>query len=236
MKMNIEGLSRLLGTVSCMMLMLSMTSCLDDSDGVEPAVVAHVSLFHASPDAPDLYVLLDDNPLSSQPLEYSDNTTYLQFYTGNRELAFNSYNASNRLIDTTFNFKENTAYSVFVVNEQEDLSTLLVEDELETPASGKASVRFIQLSPDAPEVDFSVGEENSLEFTNQEFKQATDFTEVDADMYTLTVKATGEEESLVSVQEAEFIAGRVYTVILRGYANPPSGNSNGLNVQIIRNF
>lgn len=235
MKVNFEVLNKLVGILSGMVVMLSLTSCLDDEDGVEPVPVAYVSIFHASPDAPDLDVVLDGRHLFNQPLEYTDYTSYLRFYTGNREIEFNSFNASNVLADTTYNFQASEAYSVFVINDVADLSTLIVEDNADTPATGKALVRFIQLSPDAPAVDFSVGEDNTPLFTNQQFKQATDFTEVTADTYSLAVKAAGGSDALVSVPEAELKSGGIYTVIVRGFTNPPSGNSNGLSIQIIQN-
>ncbi|MEQ9438797.1 MAG: DUF4397 domain-containing protein [Cyclobacteriaceae bacterium] len=227
-------MNKLAGILSFMVVLLGMTSCMEDEGDMEPISVAYVSIFHASPDAPDLDVVLDDQPIFNEPLEYTDFANYRQFYTGERELAFNAYNASNVLADTTFDFQENKVYSVFVINDLADLSTLIVEDKADTPESGKALVRFVQLSPDAPALDFSVGED-SLLFTNQEFKQATDFTEVDADTYALALKTAGEDDTLVSVPDAELISGRIYTVIARGFTNTPAGNTNGLSIQIIQN-
>lgn len=233
MKLNFELLKKIAGILSILVVMLSLTSCLDDEG--EPVPVAYVSIFHASPDAPDLDVVLDDQPVFNQPLEYTDYTNYLQFYTGNRELAFHPYNASNVLLDTTYNFQAGTTYSVFVTDEEDALSALILEDQADAPAEGNALVRFIHLSPDAPAVDFSVGEEDTPLFAGQEFKDATDFTEVTADTYALALKAEGEEETLVSVPDAELGAGRIYTILARGYADPPSGNNNELSIQIIRN-
>lgn len=211
-----------------------MTSCLDDDDAVDPAPVAYVSIFHASPNAPDLDVVLDNKLLFNQAMEYTDYFGYLRFYTGNREMEISEHNASNVLADTTYNFQPDKAYSVFLIDEVEELSTLIVEDSIEAPAADKVWIRFVHLSPDAPAVDFSV-ENSTASFTNRSFKQASAFTELNADDYSMILTATANDEALVSVPETELESGGVYTVIARGFVAPPAGNSNGLSIQVIRN-
>jgi len=232
MKVNFGLLNKLIGILGSMVVMLSLTSCFDDEG--EPTPVAYVSIFHASPDAPDLDVVLDNQPIFNQPLEYTDYTGYRQFFTGNRSLAFNPFNANNVLLDTTYNFQPNKAYSVFVAGEVDDLSALIVEDQADEPAEGNALVRLIHLSPDAPAVDFIVGDEDTPLFSDQAFKEATDFTEVAADTYELTVTAVDGSEALVSVPDAELEEGDIYTIIVRGFADPPAGNTNDLSIQIVQ--
>ena len=235
MKVDVEMMKKLVGMISSIAFLLTMTSCLDSDDDTAPVDVAFVSIYHASPDAPDLDVILDDEPLFNQPLEYTDFTDYLQFYTGSRDLAFNTYNATTELADTTFNFQNNKAYSVFVVDELSNLSTVIVEDEAETPGSGEAMVRFVQLSPDAPALDLTIGEEDSLVFSDRSFKQITDFTEIDADSYPMVLTDSETLDTLVSVSDADLDAGKIYTIIARGFLDTPSGNNNSLSIQIIEN-
>lgn len=232
MKVNFELLNKLVVILGSMAIMLSLTSCLDDEG--EPTPVAFVSIFHASPDAPDLDVVLDGQLLFDQALEYTDYSIYRQFFTGNRELEFSPYNANNVLLDTAYNFQADKAYSVFVAGEEDNLSALIVEDQADEPAEGNALVRLVQLSPDAPAVDFIVGEEDTPLFSDQAFKEVTDFTEVAADTYALAVTEVDGSEALVSVSDAELEEGDIYTVIVRGFVNPPSGNTNDLSIQIIQ--
>jgi hypothetical protein len=232
MKVNFGLLNKLAGILGSMVIMLSLTSCFDD-DG-EPTPVAYVSIFHASPDAPDLDVVVDNQSAFNQPLEYTDYTGYNQFFTGNRELAFHPFNANNVLLDTTYNFQANKAYSVFVAGEVDNLSALIVEDQADEPAEGNALVRLVHLSPDAPAVDFIVGDEDTPLFSDQAFKEITDFTEVAADTYELTITDVGGSEALVSVPDAELDEGDIYTVIVRGFVDPPSGNTNDLSIQIVQ--
>ncbi|WP_277478789.1 DUF4397 domain-containing protein [Catalinimonas alkaloidigena] len=233
--MNSNVFHKFVGMLSYLAAPLILSGCLED-DSVEPTPIAYVSIYGASPDAPDLDVVLDNKLLFNQPLEYTDYTGYLQFYTGNRRLEFSEYNASTVFMDTTFNFQADKAYSVFVTDEVDELTTLIVEDSTSTPAEGKAWIRFVHLSPDAPVVDFLIEGENSTEsFTNQSFEEASTFTEVDADTYSMLLTATGNDEELVAVPETDLESERVYTVVVRGYADPPAGNSNALSIQVVRN-
>jgi hypothetical protein len=230
MKVNFGLLNKLTGILGSMAVMLFLTGCLDDE---EPTPVAYVSIFHASPDAPDLDVVVDGRLAFNQPLEYTDYTSYNQFFTGNRELEFSPYNANNVLLDTTYNFEANKAYSFFVAGEEANLSALIVEDVADEPAEGNALVRLVHLSPDAPAVDFIVGDADTPLFSDQTFKEITDFTEVTADTYELAITAVGGSEALVSVPDAELDEGDIYTIIVRGFVTPPAGNTNDLSIQIV---
>ena len=215
--------------------LVPLTGCMDDEgETLEPIPTAYVSIYNAAPDAPELDVLVDNRQIFRQPLNYTDFTRYLNFYTGDRELKISSFNASSVLVDTTVNFQPDKAYSVFITDDVADLSAVVVEDNTDAPASGKALIRIVHLSPDAPAVDL-VQEDGTSFFTNQPFKQASDFTEVDADTYDLMLNVAGSSDEVASIPDADFRAGGVYTIIVRGFATPPAGNTNSLSVQILNN-
>ena len=206
----------------------------DDTEVIEPVPTAYVSIYNASPDAPELDVTVDNRQIFSQPLRYTDYTRYLNFYTGDRDLKISSFNANNALVDTKINFEPNKAYSVFIADDVADLSAVVVEDNVDAPEAGQALVRMIQLSPDASAVNL-VDEDGSSLFANQTFKQASEFKAVDADTYNLKLNAADSNDQVLSIPDANFIAGGVYTIIVRGFATPPAGNANGLSVQIVNN-
>src|SRR5688572_12119329 len=145
---------RLVGLLAMIVLIVTLTACLNDDDN--PVVpVALVSLYHGSPDAPDLDIEVDNRQINFYPFEYSDFTGYLRFYTVQRNLKFGPYAASNIVIDTAVTFEDDRAYSVFVVDEYEDVSIVVLNDNSAAPASGKAKVRVINIAPDAPAINFA---------------------------------------------------------------------------------
>jgi hypothetical protein len=220
----------------CLALVVLLASCMDDdkNEQIQPVPVAYVSIYHGSPSAPELDVFVDNRPVNR--LEFTDYTGYLNFHTGDRNFKVNPFNASNALVDTTINFVDGAFYSLFIVNDMAGVQALAVRDSATAPAAGKAKVRFINLSPDAASLDLASNENTTPMFTGQAFKQPSEFVEVDAENYSFDVKTSGQAEALVSVSDINLQPGKFYTIITRGFANPPAGNNNALSVEVIRNL
>lgn len=216
-------------------IIVLLASCTEDEEKfvTEPVEVAYVSIYHASPDAPDFDIIVDDRVINARPFDYSSHSGYLNFLTGDRTIRFNATNADNALIDTTFTFEQGKAYSIFAADRVSRIEALLVEDSAASPSANKAMVRFVNLSPDAASFDVSSPEWSAPLFTGQSFKEASAFKEVDARRYTFEVRNAGEEQALVSAVNIDIQPGRYYTIISRGFSTPPAGNTNGLSVEVI---
>jgi hypothetical protein len=234
MKNSVVGFlrRRALSFVMLSALVVFLSACLDDDKApVTPVPLGYVSIYHAAPDAPSLDIIVDDNRINSNPFTYSEYSGYLNFYTGNRNLKFSAINAANALVDTTFSVVEGKAYSVFVINTLSRLETLVVTDSAAAPAAGKAMVRFVNLSPDAPAIELT--ENGNSVFAGTFFKSATDFKEVDAKNYTFDLKSVASQEVILSAKNINLQQGGFYTIITRGFKNPPSGNTNVLSVEVL---
>ncbi len=220
----------------CMTLLVLLASCMDDDDGLvtEPVEVAYVSIYNAAPDAPDLDIIVDGRVINRNPFDYTSYSGYLNFFTGTRDIKFSAVNANSALVDTTFNLENGKAYSLFAVNVLPDVEALLVVDSAAAPASGKAMVRFVNLSPDASAFEVSAAEgASALAFAQTAFKQATAFSEVDADTYTFEVKNAGSSDVIIKAEDVEIRPGRYYTIITRGFVTAPAGNNNVLSVEVL---
>lgn len=225
---NVKLLSIVGGT-----FLLTATGCNLDSD--EPEVlppVSYVALYQASPNSPDLNIILDDKVIDNA-FEYTDHTGYLRFFTGTRTLEFGPAGASNIVIDTTMKFDEAKAYSIFVVDRYQDADLLILNDDTNAPASGKAKVRFLNLSPDAPKLTLREAEASTPMFTGQEFKAPSDFMEVDAKKYNLVVTNDTGDETLLSMPNAVLLEGWSYTILVRGFQSPPGGSTSVLSAELI---
>lgn len=216
-------------------LVFFLASCMDDDDTFvsEPLEVAYVSVYHAVPDGPQFDIVVDDRVINRNPFDYASYSGYLNFFTGNRSIKFTAAGASNALIDTTFNFADGKAYSLFAINSLPRTEALLVVDSAAAPQAGKARVRFIHLSPDAPAFDVTISGDTAALFTHQTFKDATEFKEIDAGVYSFDIADTGSSAVTLSAKDVQIVAGRFYTILTRGFANPPQGNTHGLSVEVL---
>ena len=226
--------AKLRASIIAVALVVFMMSCLDDdnADTVQPVPVSYVSIYNASPDAPALDVIVDSKRVNAYPFDYTDYSGYLNFYTGERNFTISSFNASNALVDTTLNLVQGNAYSLFLIDRVSSLETLLVRDSTAAPATGKAVVRFVHLSPDAPQVSVNVAGDSTELFTQTGFRSVTSFKEVDAKTYSFEVKdANGNV--LLNAKDVNLESGGYYSILVRGFATPPAGSNNALSVEVI---
>src|SRR5690554_1959638 len=221
-KMNKMKLSNLL-TKSIGILSLAaipfLTSCLDDDDAnVNPEPVAFVSFYHGLPNLSSLRMDVDNEPIPwtlTDNFDYSTYVDYGRFYTGNRNFSFKLGNAANSLLDTLVKFEADKAYSFFLSEEQEDTFVpIIVEDEIESPASGKAMIRLVHLSPDAPDVILQIGDEEEEIFENQAYREVSDFTEIDAGRVNFNLLSGENGDSLISADNINIREGRIYTLVV----------------------
>lgn len=212
-----------------------LTSCDDDDDddmGLNET--ASVMVVHASPDAPGVDLLIDDTKVNTAALTYPNNTGYLDVEAGRRNVKVNAAGTSTTVINANLDLERDQNYSVFAINTLSNIEPLVLEDDLTAPASGKAHVRFVHLSPDAPAVDIAVTNGPVL-FSNRAFKSATDFTPVDATSYDLEVRLAGTNTVVLSVPGVQLASGRIYTIFAKGFVAPPTGNNNALGAEVIIN-
>lgn len=216
-------------------LMLGLTACdLDDDDDAVMPPTAYVSLYNASPDSPGLSIIVDQRVINNNSFDYADNTGYLRFYTGDRKLEFGPFGANNVIADTTVKFEQDKAYSVFIVDNFQDPDFLVLSDETPQPAEGKAKVRFLNLSPDAPDVDLLEEGSDTPLIAGQSFKETSEFVEVDAKVHDFEVKlSSGDGDVLLTVPNADLKNGWSYTIIVRGFQTPPAGSNSVLSAEII---
>ena len=212
--------------------LLVATGCkLDDAQDTLPPA-AYVSLYQASPDSPGLNIILDQKVINDGKFDYTDHTGYLRFFAGNRTLQIGPAGANNVVADTTMKFEDGKAYSVFFVDTFNKVDLLVLDDNTDSPAAGKAKVRFLNLSPDAPDVDLQVADTGAPLATGVSFKEPTGFTEIDANKYAFQVKASSGDV-LLSLPNTVLLDGWSYTVIVRGFKNPPNGSENVLSAEVI---
>jgi hypothetical protein len=96
---------------------------------------------------------LPNNPNPANPL--SGITPYTSISYGYRELGFGFTNLNSYLASMNNYFEPGNYYSVFVADTVEygQLQCVMLKDNLVILDSGKAQIRFVNLSPDAPAMD-----------------------------------------------------------------------------------
>lgn len=219
-------------TIASLFGAIILSGC--EKDDEAPAQ-ARVLVTHASPDAPGVDLLVDDQKVNSAALTFPSNTGYLAVNSGTRNIKVNAAGTSTSVINANLTLEANKNYSVFAVNRLATIEAVVLEDNLATPAAGKAHIRVVHLSPDAPAVNIGIAGSSANVFTNLAFKGATAFTPVDAGTYNFEIRLASNNAVALAIPSTVLTAGKIYTIFARGFVAPPTGNTNTLNVSIINN-
>jgi hypothetical protein len=211
---------------------VTLASCSnDDSNPVAPATTGRVMAVHASPDAPAVDLLVDGS-VAGSGLAFPSNTAYLAVSSGTRNLKVNVGGTTTTVVDANLPVAAGASYTVFATDSVTRIAPLVLTDDLATPASGKAHVRFVHLSPNAPAVDVAV-QGGGVLFGNRAFKQFTSFTPVDAGTYDLEVRLAGTGTVVLPLPGIALAPGKIYTVFARGFVG--AAGAQALGAQIIAN-
>lgn len=180
------------------------------------ATQARVRVVHASPDAPAVDVWVNDNvAFSNAP--FKGITPYAALATGTYNVKVVPTGATEPVVieaDLTLEAKD---YTVVAVGKLENIEPLVLVDNNSTPAEGKAHVRFVHASPDAPAVDIAV-KGGPVLFSNIAFKGVGDYTPVDAGTYDLEVRLAGTDTVALDVPGVNLTGQTVYTIFAMGLA------------------
>lgn len=206
----------------------------DNGDGdtfldLTPAT-SNILVVHTSPDAPAVDLLVDDAVIGM--LQFAENTNYIGTPSKTTNIKVNVSGTSNTVIDADLNFKPSKNYSIFAIDSVANISALVLEDNLAAPPAGKAHVRFIHLSPDAPVVDVTLTD-GTMIFNNYAFSNHSDFTPLDAGTYNLEVRVAGTTTVALPLNGIQFDDGKIYTVYAKGFLN--GMGAQALGAEIIEN-
>lgn len=227
--------TKAIGIILSLSSVLMMTACFDNDEGQPIPPSAFLSIYHASPDAPNLDIYTEATRINNNPLEYSTTFPYSPFYVGNRKLRFNPHNAVNTLLETEFTLVEDKIYSLFLVNKAAEIDALKVEDIWDEPDSENAQARLAHLSPDTEDIEVLINEEYLPFGEKNEYLEITEFESLAKGTIKVTLKSKSSGETLLTVNEIEIRGNRVYTFVVRGFSDPANGNNN-LSLQLLTNY
>eukprot|EP01120_Amphizonella_sp_Union-15-10_P000052 TRINITY_DN1005_c0_g1_i4.p1 TRINITY_DN1005_c0_g1~~TRINITY_DN1005_c0_g1_i4.p1 ORF type:complete len:214 (+),score=36.33 TRINITY_DN1005_c0_g1_i4:93-734(+) len=174
-----------------------------------------VRVAHASPDAPAVDVWING-------LKVIDNLSFKQvsFYA---PVEFGPANfivvptgkTSPVVINATAQIGFFTPYTVAAINLLATIQPLILVDDQRFPEFGKATVRFVHLSPNAPAVDVAVSGGPVL-FSNIAYKGFTPYTSVTPGFYNLEVRPAGSTTVVLKVPNVELAPNRAYSIFAEG--------------------
>ncbi len=183
------------------------------------ASVGYVRLAHLSPDTPEVDVYLSSASGSLAPKKfpgvgYGVVSDYLTLPTGAYAVAMRVAGApesSPPVLSTQVTVGAGKAYTVAGVGKHADLGLRVIEDDLTLPDSGKAKVRVVQASLQAPVLNVSISSGPTIA-DGVQFASTTDYREVNQGSWTVNLQQPGGGRT--STVKFTLNSGNVYSLIV----------------------
>ncbi|MES2278298.1 MAG: DUF4397 domain-containing protein [Bacteroidota bacterium] len=194
----------------------ALTSCTKNDDEATANVSAYVMLTNSAEgsSAQDFY--LDNTKLNTTAMAYTQSSGYLATSSGNHTAMFTNSGSTTANASLSLSVQGGQYYSVYFTGGSTASSNSYVttQDDLTAPASGKAKVRFIQLSSAlTTSVDFGISATNKL-VSGLAYKAASAYYAVDANT-TFFLYASGSTTASLNIPVV-IQAGKIYTIYVSG--------------------
>jgi len=198
-----------------------ITALMAFGSGVSAQTTSRVRVLHASPDAPAVDVYVDGVEAISD-LSFNEITDYVSLPSGPHAIKVYPAAANGTgtpVIDVpALNLEAGKDYTVAAVGPLAAIEPLVLGDDNTAPAAGKAHIRVVHASPDAPNVDI-FAEGAGVLIPDLAFKEASAYLPVDAGAYDLEVRPAGTTDVALDLNDVQLEAGKVYTVFAVGLAS-----------------
>lgn len=187
---------------------LLLCSCRKNNFSNEPQDAAAFNVVNASPGPLTINFFLNNYLVNGPVLAYTQESGYILATTGIRKFDATAGGSVKSLVTDTIELQKDKFYTIFISGPNTSLSTLVTEDDLSLPPSGKAKIRFIQLSPDGGTLGLGI-KGGAVLFAVQAFKTVSQFIIIDPASYTFELESNG---SAIDESTADLMAGKIYTV------------------------
>ncbi|HEX9118006.1 MAG TPA: DUF4397 domain-containing protein [Anaerolineae bacterium] len=176
-----------------------------------------VRVIHASPDAPAVDAWADGKPAFTNAA-FKAITPYASLTAGAHQFqVVPAGKTTPAVISATLTLAADKDYSIAAIGKLANIAPLVLEDNNAAPAAGKAHIRFVHASPDAPAVDIAV-KGGPVIFSNIAFKGVGNYTPVAAGTYDLEVRPAGKTDVVLAIPGVKLENGGVYTAWAMGLA------------------
>ena len=218
--------------VSAIAITAIFSECTKNKTG--PNTNATVMFVNGCAGTTGIYTKVNGNNVGPSSINFFANSGY-QNVTASSSVGINFYltNLGTSLINGTPALTAGSHYSVFAGGIITSPSFVPVADDLTSPTSGNAKIRFINLSSDNLNESFSVGTQTVD--SNILYTHCSPYYQVTAGAYVIKAVDPSNIPAAVITPSTTLGAGKIYTVMLTGSQSASSGSTSGLTLTIINN-
>lgn len=223
-------------TILAILSVVLLLSCSKQNIDINtpPPSLAAINFIQSSPDSQPVNFYVSSFKVNIYPFQYNQISGYLNINAGADTLKFQDNSSKQLLLSKNFNFAVNTYYSVFFTNKPGQQELFILTDTLNKPAVNTASIRFINVSPDALAVDLVIKGGSTL-VANKGYKGFSSFSPIQGDSnYNLEIHKAGTGIVLATLNNFKLQSNYVYTIWLHGLVSNTS-SADQLTLEVMTN-
>ena len=208
----------------------------DDNNAVIPLDSASIRVLHASPDAPSVDVLLDNQVVLSD-VSYKQASEFLSVLVGTRNVKVNAAGTSTTVIDADLTLAFDSFTTIIATNFLALIEPLVLTDANTPPSGNFLKIRVVHSAPSAPPVDVYVtaagADINTATPTlsNVAFKEFSDFLEVPEGDYQIRVTTVGSKDLVFDSGTVPLDAGSIFSAV----AVDATGGASPISLVVLTN-
>ncbi len=228
---------RIIGILAVLLAVFSLTSCLKSNDNNAVPDYSWLSVINASPNLEKFDFVIDKRLVNDDSFSFTERLPYFNIYGGTRKIVIYKDQSTDSLRAGTLVAKSGEIYSLYVVGEAPNHEFLTITDSLKTPSTGKAQVRFLNLSVNAPalKLNYGVGVDSVL-FSNVAYKKHSAFVEIPGGKkYNFSVATEAGTGNTATESSVMIESGKIYTIWAKGLYNNTTNDSLKLGLKIQKN-
>jgi hypothetical protein len=213
------------------LVIFTAAGCIKNHDDIPAPAISGLAFVNASPDAPSVNINVDNRQVNSDSFPFKSHIDYVNAFSGTREVT--AFEGGTKKTTANITLEEGRLYSLFLAGPWASSEFVLLEDSLSRPESGKAHIRFLNMSVGAPSLDLLSG--GTALVANKAYKANSGYINVDGDkQYNFTIREHGQSADKVTLSAITIQAGYNYTIWANGvYTQTGAGGFGG---DVIKNY
>jgi hypothetical protein len=181
----------------------------------KPQANSYVRVFNALTSAPAIDVYANGN-LIIQNLAYGQFSPYIPVTPGNYNInIFPTGQVTTPLIATNIIIPTETIFNLAVIGNVPNVEIYTIPEPVAPINFGRACIRFIHLSSNAPAVDITLQNGQNI-FTSVGYKDITDYVCVPPGTYTFEIKVAGTNNVALTVPNLQLQPNTYYSIYIIG--------------------
>jgi hypothetical protein len=185
-------------------------------------MTSYLRILHASPKSPAVDVYINDI-LKFRNLTYGAFTNYIEAISGNYNVKiYASGTKTSPVLNKNIFVPPGKIFTASAIGLLPNIDILLIPEPKVIDPTDNAYIKFAHLSPNTGAVDIALPNGTIL-FKNISYKEFTDYIQVPAGTYTLEVRPSGTQTTVLYVPNVRLKSQRFYTVYAIGLINDHPG-------------